>query len=103
MIIPDIQNQTDLRNIVIDKVGVKGVRYPIIVEDKANKIQHTVADLNIYVELPHNKRGTHMSRFIEILNKYHDDALIANLEEFLVDLKRSLKAESSYEIGRAHV
>lgn len=53
MTIPDLQSQKDTRRIAIDKVGVKGLRYPILVEDRANKVQHTVADLNIYVDLPH--------------------------------------------------
>lgn len=96
MDIPDIQAQIDIRNIKIDKVGVKGVRYPIIVEDRENGTQHTVANLDIYVELHHSKRGTHMSRFIEILNRYHQDSLISNLENMLSDLKTSLKADAAY-------
>lgn len=96
MTIADIQNQADTRRITIDKVGVKGIRYPIVVADKDNKIQHTVADLDIYVELPHHKRGTHMSRFIEILNRYHKDSFIDNLESFLGDLKSSLVADAAY-------
>ncbi|MDI3503506.1 MAG: cyclohydrolase [Candidatus Cloacimonadota bacterium] len=96
MSIPDIQSQTDTRKIVIDKVGVKGLRYPIVVEDRQRGTQHTVANLNIYVELPHNKRGTHMSRFVEILHHYHEEALIGNLESFLLELKSSLKAEAAY-------
>ncbi len=96
MSIPDIQSQTDTRKIVIDKVGVKGLRYPIVVEDRQRGTQHTVANLNIYVELPYNKRGTHMSRFVEILHHYHEEALIGNLESFLLELKSSLKAEAAY-------
>lgn len=96
MTIPDLQSQTDPRNIVIDKVGVKGLRYPIVVEDRSSGTQHTVADLNIYVELPHHMRGTHMSRFIEILHHYHTEALIGNLPDFLAELKASLKAEAAY-------
>jgi GTP cyclohydrolase I len=96
MSIPDIQNQPDNRKITIDKVGVKGVRYPIVVEDKSSGIQHSVADLNIYVELPHHKRGTHMSRFIEILNRYHKEAFIGKLEMFLAELKKTMKAEAAY-------
>nr|MDK2850650.1 cyclohydrolase [Candidatus Cloacimonadota bacterium] len=96
MKIPDIQNQSDSRNIVIDKVGVKGLRYPIVVEDRINKTQHTVAELDIYVELPHYLRGTHMSRFVEILHHYHQEALIGNLENFLNELKDSLQAEAAY-------
>ncbi len=72
----DLQNSQDLRNVPIDKVGINNVRYPIIVEDRTNKIQHTIAIIDIYANLPHNYRGTHMSRFIEILNKFHQDNLI---------------------------
>lgn len=96
MTIPDIQSQSDPRKIVIDKVGVKGLRYPIVVEDRKSGTQHTVADLNIYVELPHHMRGTHMSRFIEILHHYHTEALIGSLPHFLAELKASLKAEVAY-------
>lgn len=96
MNIPDIQSQSDPRKIVIDKVGVKGLRYPIVVEDRTKGTQHTIADFNIYVELPHHMRGTHMSRFIEILHHYHTEALIANLPDFLAELKETLKAEASY-------
>lgn len=96
MKIPDLQSQIDPRNIGIDKVGVKGLRYPVVVEDRAHETQHTVADLDIYVELPHHMRGTHMSRFVDILHHYHQEALIGNLEPFLKELKTSLKAEAAY-------
>lgn len=96
MSIPDIQNQPDNRKLTIDKVGVKGIRYPIMVEDKAKGTQHSVADLNIYVELPHHRRGTHMSRFIEILNRYHTEAFIGKLEAFLMELRSTMKAEAAY-------
>ena len=66
----DIQNQTDHRRVEINKVGVKNIEYPITVLDKRNKIQHTVGRVNMYVNLPHQFKGTHMSRFIEILNEY---------------------------------
>lgn len=94
--IPDIQNQTDNRKITIDKVGVKGIHYPIVVSDQCNKIQHTIADINFYVELPHYNRGTHMSRFIEVLNQYHKENLIDNLEGLLTTIKKSLKADAAY-------
>jgi GTP cyclohydrolase IB len=92
----DIQSQKDRRNITIDKVGVKNIRYPIVVEDRANKTQATVAELDIYVELLHEHRGTHMSRFIEVLNQFHQENLIAKLPEFLAEIKRSLQAEAAY-------
>ena len=96
MSIPDIQSQPDTRKITIDKVGVKGIRYPIVVQDRENGIQHSVADLNIYVELSHQRRGTHMSRFLEVLNRYHTEVFIDKLDSFLSELKSTLKADTAY-------
>ncbi len=96
MIIPDLQSMNDVRQVAIDKVGVKGLRYPIVVEDRQDGTQHSVGDLDIYVDLPHHIRGTHMSRFIEILNHYHTEALIGKLPDFLSELKASLKAQAAY-------
>ena len=92
----DIQSLIDKRNVTIDKVGIKNVRYPIIVDDKANGTQNTVADLEMFVELPHNHRGTHMSRFLEVLNHYHKENFINKLPEFLLDMKTALDADASY-------
>ena len=96
MTIPDIQSQTDDRQVNIDKVGVKSLRYPILVEDRTNQSQSTVADLNIYVDLPHHRRGTHMSRFLEVLNHYHQDMIVSQLENFLMELKEVMKAQAAY-------
>ncbi|MDD3050892.1 MAG: GTP cyclohydrolase FolE2 [Candidatus Cloacimonetes bacterium] len=92
----DIQSLQDVRNVTIDRVGVKNVKYPIVVEDRTNKIQHTIADLDIFVELPHNQRGTHMSRFIEVLNRYHEETLVDNLPTFLTEIKNELSADVAY-------
>lgn len=96
MTIPDIQSQSDSRRVGIDKVGVKSLRYPILVEDRNNRVQHTVADLNIYVELPHHRRGTHMSRFVEVLNHYHQDMIVGQLDRFLAELRLVMKASAAY-------
>ncbi len=64
----DTQNQRDYRNIPIDKVGIKNLRYPITVRDRRDGFQHTVATINMYVNLPHDYKGTHMSRFVEMLH-----------------------------------
>ena len=69
----DIQNQEDSREIPLEKVGVKGVKYPVSVLDKSKKVQNTTATVNLFVNLPHNFKGTHMSRFIEAFHKYHND------------------------------
>jgi len=74
----DIQNQQDHRNIAIDKVGVKDIRYPITVLDKATKTQQTVAMINMYVNLPKDFKGTHMSRLVEILNEHDRRISIKN-------------------------
>jgi len=92
----DIQNQTDYRNQKISKVGVKSIRYPIIVLDKAKGVQHTVANINMYVDLPHRFRGTHMSRFVEILNKYRGKIAIETFSKILNEMKRKLNAKSAH-------
>lgn len=92
----DIQSMKDKRNVLINKVGVKNVRYPIIVQDRAVGSQNTVANLDIFVELPHDHRGTHMSRFLEILNKFHKENIIESLESFLNEVKNALNADASY-------
>ena len=94
--IPDLQSQPDERRICIDKVGVKDLRYPIVVEDRANGVQNTIAELSLSVELDHRKRGTHMSRFLEVLNRYHQESIIAQLDSLLLELKSVLKADAAY-------
>lgn len=92
----DIQNESDFRNIDIDKVGVKNLRYPILLSDKAHKKQHTIANINMSVNLPHNFRGTHMSRFVEILSRFHREIAIHNIGNILKTMKQELNAESAH-------
>ena len=92
----DIQNECDTRNINIDKVGIKNLRYPILLSDKAHKQQHTIAQINMYVNLPHNFRGTHMSRFVEILSRFHREIAIHNIGAILKTMKQELNAESAH-------
>ncbi len=66
---PDVQGASDVRNVAIDKVGVKGVRYPDHAAPGVRGEQKTVATINLYVSLPKHKKGTHMSRFLEMLNR----------------------------------
>ncbi|MCC8999262.1 MAG: GTP cyclohydrolase I FolE2, partial [Candidatus Contendobacter sp.] len=66
--IPDVQNSADTRRLAINKVGIKDIRHPVKVRDRSGGEQHTIATFNMYVNLPHNFKGTHMSRFVEILN-----------------------------------
>ncbi len=92
----DIQNTRDHRNINIDKVGVKNIRYPIAVLDRTHGRQQTVANINMYVNLPKEFKGTHMSRFIEILNEYHGEIHIRNFAAILETMKNRLQAESAH-------
>ena len=92
----DIQNQTDHRHVEINKVGVKNIEYPITVLDKRNKVQHTVGKVNMYVNLPQHFKGTHMSRFIEILNEYRGTINIKAIAKILNKMKEKLNAESAY-------
>jgi GTP cyclohydrolase I len=92
----DVQKQRDTRNIDINKVGVKGIRYPIVVLDRANKTQPTVATVSMFVDLPHHFKGTHMSRFIEILDKYRGEMTVNNMPEILQEMKEKLEAETAH-------
>lgn len=92
----DIQNQKDDRNIDIDKVGIKDIKYPITVRDKEIKTQQTVAMINMYVNLPRNYKGTHMSRLIEILNEHDRSISIQNFSDILLTMKERLNAESAH-------
>lgn len=93
----DIQNSIDARNIAIDKVGVRGVKYPIVVLDRTNERQHTIGNFTLTVDLPHHFKGTHMSRFLEVLNENKGEMSIHALPNMLKALKERLTAE------RAHI
>jgi GTP cyclohydrolase IB len=92
----DIQSELDSRRINIKKVGVKKVPYPITVKDKAQKTQHTIASANLYVNLPHKFKGTHMSRFVEILNEFHGEITMKRFSAILAKMKERLDAEASH-------
>jgi GTP cyclohydrolase I len=92
----DIQNHIDNRNIDIDQVGVKGIRYPITVLDKDMGKQQTVAKINMYVNLPRYYKGTHMSRFVEILNEHSRRISLENFSQILQEMKDRLNAESAH-------
>ena len=92
----DIQGQRDHRRINIKKVGVKNISYPITLRDKARSIQRTVATVNMYVNLPHHFKGTHMSRFVEILNRFHGEITLASFHLILEEMKERLQAEAAH-------
>lgn len=92
----DVQNQRDYRNIPIDKVGIKDIRYPITVRDRRNNFQHTVASINMYVDLPHDYKGTHMSRFVEMLDLLRPEVSLKKITEILDQMKEYLNAASAH-------
>ena len=92
----DIQNESDSRNIPINKVGVGDVRYPIFLKDRQHGEQHTIGTVDMYVNLPENFRGTHMSRFIEILHRHANRMELQNVQEILLDMKHHLRANEAH-------
>ncbi|WP_183361490.1 GTP cyclohydrolase FolE2 [Geomonas limicola] len=92
----DVQLTHDTRNIPISKVGVKDISYPIVVMDKNRSFQNTIARINMYVDLPHHFKGTHMSRFVEILNKYREDIALDKMETILASMKQKLGASNAH-------
>ena len=94
--IADVQNSADTRQIAINKVGIKSIRHPIKVQDKSTGVQHTVAMFNMYVGLPHNFKGTHMSRFVEILNSHEREISVENFPVMLRDMLVKLEAKTGH-------
>ena len=92
----DIQGKPDHRRIDIRKVGIKNISYPVVVRDRARRIQRTVATVNMYVNLPHHFKGTHMSRFVEILNRFHGEINLESVRHILVEMKERLEAEAAH-------
>lgn len=91
----DVQNEPDDRNIDLTKVGIKGIKYPMNVLDRANKTQATVATVNMYVHLAHRFKGTHMSRFVEVLNDYCSDLNLNSFFDMLDRIKNSLESPAA--------
>ncbi|GAB1234234.1 GTP cyclohydrolase FolE2 [Ferrigenium sp. UT5] len=94
--IPDVQSSADTRHLAIDKVGIKSIRHPVKVKDKSVGVQHTVATFNMYVHLPHNFKGTHMSRFVQILNQHGREISVESFESILREMVQKLEAKSGY-------
>jgi GTP cyclohydrolase I len=94
--IEDVQNLPDVRSLAIDKVGIKSIRHPVKVKAKTGEVQHTVAMFNMYVHLPHHFKGTHMSRFVEILNTNEREISVESFETILREMVKRLEAESGH-------
>lgn len=92
----DTQNEPDHRKIDIDRVGVKSLRYPIQIRDKAKSLQSTIANVTLTVDLPHHFKGTHMSRFIEALNEHGPLLHVDNIRTILSRLSEKLHSEQAH-------
>jgi GTP cyclohydrolase I len=94
--IEDVQARADSRRIPINKVGIKDVYHPVRVKDRASVEQHTIANFNMYVALPHNFKGTHMSRFAEVLHMNEREISVETFRDILVEMTEKLNAQSGH-------
>jgi GTP cyclohydrolase I len=92
----DKQSERDHRELRIDKVGVRGLRFPIQVRDKAHSVQNTVATIGLFVDLPKEFKGTHMSRFIEVLNAHGAVMHVENIRDILFAMQEKFQAATSH-------
>ena len=94
--IEDVQGRADSRRIPINKVGIKDVYHPVRVKDRSSGEQHTIATFNMYVALPHNFKGTHMSRFVEVLHRNEREISVESFRDILLEMTEKLDAESGH-------
>ena len=94
--IPDTQNIRDTRHIAIDQVGIKDIKHPIVVSDRSGGEQHTIANFNMYVSLPHDFKGTHMSRFVEVLNQHEHEITVESFKRMITEMTERLDAKSGH-------
>jgi GTP cyclohydrolase I len=92
--IEDVQGRADTRQLPINKVGIKDIFHPVRVKDRSGGEQHTVANFNMYVALPHNFKGTHMSRFVEVLHRNEREISVESFGDILKEMTEKLDAES---------
>ncbi len=94
--IADVPGSPDDRQIPIDKVGIKGIRHPVRVLDRSAGEQHTIAMFNMYVDLPKDFKGTHMSRFVEVLNDHEYEITVQSFPRMLDEMAALLEAKSGH-------
>jgi GTP cyclohydrolase I len=94
--VEDVQGHADTRQIPINKVGIKDIYHPVKVRDRARGEQHTVANFNMYVNLPHNFKGTHMSRFVEILHRHEREISVDSFGKMLEEMTGHLDADAGH-------
>jgi GTP cyclohydrolase I len=92
----DVQGRADSRQIPINRVGIKDLFHPVRVRDRSGGEQHTVANFNMYVALPHNFKGTHMSRFVEVLHRHEREVSVDSFRQMLAEVTRRLDATTGH-------
>lgn len=92
----DTQSERDDRRIPIDQVGVRGLRFPLRIRDRDNQVQHTIAMVSLAVDLPHHYKGTHMSRFVEVLHAHGSELTVRSIAGMPRELLRRLDAEKAH-------
>lgn len=95
-ILKDTQNERDERRLPIDRVGIKGLRFPLCIKDRDTQPQHTVGTVAMAVDLPHHFKGTHMSRFVEVLNAHGRELTVADVAQIPRELQKRLSAEKAH-------
>ena len=94
--IPDVQSDRDSRKLAIDKVGIKAIRHPVRIQERLGGVQHTIATFNMYVGLPQHFKGTHMSRFVEILEAHEREITLETFQVMLREMAEKLEAEEGH-------
>ena len=94
--LPDTQGLADTRNMPINKVGIKDILHPMVIKQRSGKEQSTIANFNMYVNLPHDVKGTHMSRFVHILNNHEEHITVDTFKKMIDEMLILLEADSGH-------
>ncbi|MFM7605469.1 MAG: GTP cyclohydrolase FolE2 [Prosthecobacter sp.] len=92
----DTQSERDDRQLPIDRVGVRSLRFPLRIRDRDSSLQHTVATVSLAVDLPHHYKGTHMSRFVEVLHAHGTELTVATIAGMPIELIKKLHADKAH-------
>jgi len=92
----DTQSEHDDRRLPIDRVGVRSLRFPLSIRDRDSTAQHTVATVSLAVDLPHQFKGTHMSRFVEVLHSHGSELTVSNIVAMPRELMKKLHADKAH-------
>jgi len=95
-LMPDVQGDADRRELAIDRVGIRGLRYPLHFSDGLETRRPTVATFDVYVGLPADRKGTHMSRLVEMIDETQDELSLARLPAWMAALAKRLDADTAY-------